>query len=133
MNVPSGWTKSKKSQDLHEFRRSSPNGTMTILQAKNKQQEPLTHVIVCAPNLDLGNIPSNVDSMAILLVLQLQPNDESLSLHRKLQPAHGMVVTLEKARELSTEGHSFMDSIPVEETKQRGALGAVPIISTQLF
>jgi hypothetical protein len=67
--------------------------------------------------------------MAVLLVLQLQPNDESLSLHRKLRPTHGVAITLEKARELlGTEGHSFMDSIPVEETKKRGALGAVPVI-----
>jgi hypothetical protein len=67
--------------------------------------------------------------MAILLVLQLQPNDESLSLHRKLRPTHGVAITLEKARELlGTEGHSFMDSIQVEETKKRGALGTVPVI-----
>jgi len=67
--------------------------------------------------------------MAVLLVLQLQPNDESLSLHRKLRPTHGVAITLEKAHKLlGTEGHSFMDSIPVEETKKRGVLGAVPAI-----
>ena len=67
--------------------------------------------------------------MALLIVLQLQPNDESLSLHRKLRPTQGVVITLEKARELlGTEGHSFMDSIQVEESKKRGALGAVPVI-----
>jgi hypothetical protein len=67
--------------------------------------------------------------MAILLVLQLQPNDENLSLHRKLQLTRGVVITLEKARELLVaEDPKLMDNIPVEELKQRGALGVVPMI-----
>jgi len=50
-------------------------------------------------------------------------------LHRKLRPTHGVVITLQKARELlAAEGREFMDSISADEPKQRGALGVVPII-----
>jgi len=70
--------------------------------------------------------------MAILIVLQ--PNDENLSLNRKLRLTHGVAITLEKACELlATEGHAFMDTIRAEESKKRGALGVVPVICLLSF
>ncbi|KIJ67757.1 hypothetical protein HYDPIDRAFT_165593 [Hydnomerulius pinastri MD-312] len=82
--------------------------------------------------LDLGNNPSNADTKALLLQVELKPDHESLPPNRKYSVKGGFDLTLKEARDMLSNvgGAALLDSSLEAHAhmKKKGGLGIINLV-----